>query len=114
MFGTGAAFIAVALLAFDPPLLAHGALVGTDIGCSCFMFASIYAFYRYVKAPSLMRLVVAGLATGLALASKHSAILVFPMLLLLAICEVVRLGNLTPEPARLSRSTQRLRKPGGV
>src|SRR5258705_7600110 len=51
MFGIGAAFIALILLVFDPNLLAHGAVVGTDVGLSCFMFASIYAFYRYVKVP---------------------------------------------------------------
>jgi tetratricopeptide (TPR) repeat protein len=93
MFGTGAGFIAMALLAFDPNLLAHGAVVGTDIGLSCFMFGAIYAFYRYVKAPSLWRMVLVGLATGLALASKHTGILVFPMLLLLAIYEVFRKGR---------------------
>src|SRR5206468_5868017 len=43
--------------------------------------------------PSIWRLGVVGLATGLALASKHTAILVFPMLLLLAVCEVVRAGS---------------------
>ena len=84
MFGTGAGLIALALLAFDPNLLAHGAVVGTDAGLSCFLFAGIYAFYRYVKVPSNWRLALAGLATGLALASKHTAILVFPMLLVLA------------------------------
>src|SRR5208283_4215196 len=75
MFGTGAAFIALALLVFDPNLLAHGAVVGTDAALSCFMFASIYAFYRYVKAPSAWHLMVAGVATGLVLASKHTGIL---------------------------------------
>jgi hypothetical protein len=30
MFGTAAAFLALALLAFDPNILAHGALVTTD------------------------------------------------------------------------------------
>lgn len=84
MFGTGAGLIALGLLTFDPNLLAHGAVVGTDAGLSCFLFASIYAFYRYVKLPSVLRLVLAGLATGLALASKHTAILLFPMLLVLA------------------------------
>ncbi len=84
MFGTGAGLIALALLAFDPNLLAHGAVVGTDTGLSCFLFAAVYAFYRYVKLPSAWRLALAGLATGLALASKHTAILVFPMLLALA------------------------------
>lgn len=90
MFGTGAAFVALAVLAFEPNLLAHGALVTTDAGISCFMFATIYAFYRYAKAPSLWRLLLVGVATGLALAVKHSGIFVFPMLLLLAACEVVR------------------------
>jgi len=93
MFGTGAGFIALALLVFDPNLLAHGAVVGTDAGLSCFMFASIYAFYRYLKAPSVWRLVAVGLAAGLTLACKHTGILVFPMLLLLATCEVVRSGR---------------------
>ena len=90
MFGTGAAFIALALLAFDPNLLAHGALVTTDAALSCFMFASIYAFYRYVKAPSVWRMAIVGISAGLALAVKHTGMLVFPILLLLAICEVVR------------------------
>jgi hypothetical protein len=104
MFGTGAGFIALALLVFDPNLLAHGAVVGTDAGLSCFMFASIYAFYRYAKAPSLWRLVVVGLATGLALAVKHTGILVFPMLFLLAICEVLRSGRGSETAIQTSRS----------
>ena len=90
MFGTAAAFIALTLLVFDPNLLAHGAVVGTDVGLSCFTFASIYAFYRYTKAPSAWRLLITGIATGLALASKHTGILILPMLLLLTICELVR------------------------
>ena len=90
MFGTGAAFIALTLLTFDPNLLAHGARVTTDAALSCFMFASIYAFYRYVKSPTLWRLSVVGISTGLALAAKHTGMLVLPILFLLAVCEVVR------------------------
>jgi 4-amino-4-deoxy-L-arabinose transferase-like glycosyltransferase len=88
-FGTGAAFIALTLIVFEPNLLAHGARVTTDAGLSCFMFATIYAFYRYVKAPSAWRLAVVGLAMGLTLAAKHTGILLIPMLALLAICEVM-------------------------
>lgn len=89
-FDNGAAFIALTLIVFEPNLLAHGARVTTDAGLSCFLFATIYAFYRYVKAPSAWRLAVVGLAMGLALAAKHTGILVIPMLALLAICEVMR------------------------
>jgi hypothetical protein len=104
MFGTGAGFIALTLLVFDPNLLAHGAVVTTDAGLSCFMFGAVYAFYRYVKVPSAWRLIVTGLATGLALTAKHTGILVFPMLLLLAVSEVVRSGRAseTPDGVRAS------------
>lgn len=88
MFGAGAGFLALALLVCDPNLLAHGALVTTDTGLSCFLVASIYCFYRYVKSPGPWRLMLAGLAAGCALAAKHTAILVFPMLILLALCEL--------------------------
>jgi Dolichyl-phosphate-mannose-protein mannosyltransferase len=90
MFGTTAGFIALALFTFDPNVLAHGGFVTTDMGVSCFIFASIYTFYRCVKAPSIWRLVVAGVATGCALGAKHTGILVFPMLLVLVFCEMVR------------------------
>lgn len=90
MFGLLAGFITLGLLAFDANLLAHGAVVTTDVGLSCFMFASVYAFYRYVQHRSIPRLILVGLATGLALATKHTAILVTPMLILLATCEVIR------------------------
>lgn len=88
MFGRGAAFIALALLTFDPNLLAHGAFVTTDVGLTCFMFLSVYLFYRFVKAPSALRLVAAGIVVGLALAVKHTGLLVIPILFLLAVCDL--------------------------
>jgi hypothetical protein len=87
-FGTPAALIALTLAAFDPNLLAHSALVTTDIGVSLFFLASLYGFYRYVKQPSLTRLLLAGLAAGLLLATKHSGILLAPMLLMLICGEI--------------------------
>jgi 4-amino-4-deoxy-L-arabinose transferase-like glycosyltransferase len=89
MFGSAAALFALALVVFEPNMIAHGAYVTTDMGISCFIFASIYALYRYVKAPSLGRLIVLGLATGLALAAKHSAVLLLPFGLTLMVTEIV-------------------------
>ena len=88
MFGTGAAFIALTLLAFDPNLLAHGALITTDVGLACFMFLSVYLFYRFVKSPSALRLIMAGVSVGLVLAVKHTGLLILPILFLLALCEI--------------------------
>jgi hypothetical protein len=109
MFGTGAAFLALTLLVFDPNVLAHGALVTTDSGLACFLFASIYAFYRYVKAPSWRLLVVVGLATGLSFSAKHTGVLAAPMLIALALTEIWRNRKTAEgEPGGSSKSRQLL------
>ena len=89
-FGTTAALIALTLVVFDPNVMAHSALVTTDIGVSLFLVASILALYRYVTKPSVARLVVAGVAAGLLAATKHSGILLIPMVLPVLLYEVVR------------------------
>ena len=104
MFGTGAAFIALTLLAFDPNLLAHGALITTDVGLACFMFLSVYLFYRFLKSPSALRLIVAGLSVGLVLGVKHTGLLVLPILFLLALGEIVFGG----ERKQLARQSLRI------
>ena len=89
IFGTGAAFIALALITFDPNILAHGALITTDVGLACFMFLSVYMFYRYVKSPSALRLIMTGISVGLVLAVKHTGLLILPILFLLTLCEIM-------------------------
>ena len=89
MFGTGAALIGLALMVFEPNMVAHGAYVATDMGVACFMFATMYALYRYVKVPGWGRLVTLGIAAGLTLATKHSGVLILPMALTLLLTEVV-------------------------
>jgi hypothetical protein len=90
MFGAGAGLIALLVLVFEPNILANGALVGTDTGAACLVFGAVYAFYRYCKKPSILRLAVCCLAAGLALAAKHSAVLLLPMFGVLALFEILR------------------------
>ena len=87
MFGLAAGFFALVLFVFDPNFLAHGAFVTTDVGLSCFLFAAVYAFYRYVKKPTTFRLALVGVATGLAFATKHTGFLAAPSLVALALVE---------------------------
>jgi 4-amino-4-deoxy-L-arabinose transferase-like glycosyltransferase len=88
-FGATAALVALTLAVFDPNLLAHSGLVTTDLGAALFFLAAIYAFYRYIQRPGLVRLLIAGVAVGLLLATKHSGILIWPILLLLILWELV-------------------------
>src|SRR5262245_37223330 len=107
MFGAPAGLTALALLVFDPNLLAHGALVTTDAALSCWMMAAVYALYRYVRRPTASRLLLTGLAAGLALASKHTGLLALAALGLVAIAEW--LGERSPiEPRAFRRRGFRL------
>ena len=87
-FGTGAALFALVIASFDPNLLAHSALVTTDMGVTCFLLASIYAFYGYVKKPGWWRLIVVAIAAGLLISTKHSGVLLAPILLVLILWEI--------------------------
>jgi hypothetical protein len=55
---------------------------------TCCLFLTVYAFYRYVRKSSALRLLGVGAAAGLTLAAKHSGVLVFPILALLACVEI--------------------------
>jgi hypothetical protein len=89
MFGTATGLVAMTLVVFEPNLLAHGPFVTTDATVSCMFLASIYSLYRWVKAPSLPKLLTVGLACGLALAAKHSAIMLLPMMFVLLAGELM-------------------------
>ena len=88
-FGQTAGLLALLLVVFEPNLLANSDLVTTDVGVTCFLLATIYCFYRYARRPSVIRLLLTGLAAGLTLAAKHSGILLAPMLLGLTVVEIV-------------------------
>jgi len=107
MFGVAAATVSLCLLVFEPNLIAHGALVTTDTGVACFIFATVLAFYRYRRAPSAARLATVGLAAGLALATKHSAVLLLPMLAVLCIVDCISPLRLERTPAPLRRALGR-------
>jgi hypothetical protein len=86
-WGIGPAFLALALLVFEPNLLAHGALVTTDMGVTFGLFLAVAAYSAYRKGPSIGKLAFAAAAAGVAVAAKHSGILVFPILALLALID---------------------------
>ncbi len=89
MFGSWAAVTALAILAFEPTLIAHGALVTTDMGLSVTAFGTFYALYRYVKVPNWRRFVIVAVAMGLMLAAKHSAVIFVPVLFVLFIVDAL-------------------------
>jgi len=88
LFSESAGLLALLLVVFEPNVLANGDLVTTDMGVACFFLATIYCFYRYARQPSVIRLLLTGLAAGLTLSAKHSGILLAPMLLGFTLVEI--------------------------
>ena len=74
--GRAGAVLAVAVMAFDPTMVAHGQLATTDAGVALFSVASIYVAARArIGLPAVL---AAGAMAGAAMAAKGSAVLVLP------------------------------------
>lgn len=56
LFGKGAAFWALFLYAFEPNILAHSALVTTDLGVACFIFLAVFGLWQLARRVSPFRL----------------------------------------------------------
>lgn len=109
MFSPEAGLIALLMAVFEPNLLAHGALVTSDTAVACFIFAAVFALYKYCERGDLRMLAAAGILSGVALAAKHSAVLLLPIVALLLALEMgkeridgpVRRGPLYRRPDRV-------------
>ena len=80
LFGWRGGFISMLLCAFCPALLAHGALVTSDMAVAFFFTFAAWAFWRLCQQATPARLVVCAFAiTGLFL-SKMSGVIILPVI----------------------------------
>jgi 4-amino-4-deoxy-L-arabinose transferase-like glycosyltransferase len=87
MFGRGVAVLSTAIIAFEPNILGHGALLLNNILLSVLFLLTVFTFYLWTRQLSPRYLILTGLFTGMALLTKHSAVLLIPILFLLAVLE---------------------------
>lgn len=81
--GRGAAAVALVLFAAEPNLLASAALATTDLPTAATYFGAIYGWWRYWRTGSARWWWFTAVLTGLALATKMTAVLLLPVLFLL-------------------------------
>jgi Dolichyl-phosphate-mannose-protein mannosyltransferase len=89
LFGVPVALIASTLIAFEPNLLGHGSLVATDVPAAFGFLLAIYALWSYVQRPGALRMSALGLAIGLALIIKYSAVLLIGIVPLLMVIDLL-------------------------
>ena len=79
LVGEAAALGALFLYAFDPTILAHSYLAKTDVGLAVFTMLFLWALWTYLRRPSWARLFLSGVALGLALCTKFTAVFLLPI-----------------------------------
>jgi hypothetical protein len=82
-YGGFAGIVAAALWATCPYVLGHGCLVGADVAAATAGAAAVYCFWKWLKSPLALEMVIAGVAIGLAELCKFTLLVLYPMLPLL-------------------------------
>ncbi len=85
LYGDEAGLVSLFLTVFFPSLIAHAHLATVDVGLAFFFVLALYLFHRFVLNPTRTGLFLCGLALGLAQLAKFTALLLYPVFLLLAV-----------------------------
>jgi hypothetical protein len=85
MFGFSTAVVAGLLLIFEPNVLAYGGLVLTDVPVACMLLFAVLGFHEWIRHRTVPLLLLTAFAVGLTLLTKHSGVVVVPILGALAI-----------------------------
>jgi 4-amino-4-deoxy-L-arabinose transferase-like glycosyltransferase len=74
LFEGGAALLPVALLASVPPVLGHAALASLDVAAAATILLALYTLQRWLITARLKEAALFGLASGVAVVTKFSAV----------------------------------------
>jgi len=85
LYGEKAGVAALVCCVFCPTTLAHSRFMTNDLFCATLMLISTYVFVEYMKKPSLQRWILTAVIFSLAQLTKHTALLLFPIFILLCV-----------------------------
>jgi hypothetical protein len=108
LFGTWPGIVSLCLWCWLPPILAHGALVTSDMAAAVVLLCAARTFWSFLLGPSPVTALLAGLMLGLAVATKFTLLAVYPCWLVLLVGRAVRIlisreGDPAPRRARFLR-----------
>jgi len=84
-WGALAGFVATGLYCFNPTKNGHGHLITTDIALALGYLLTVYFFWQFLVSPSKKTAMLFGFGLGLAIMSKHTAIILVPALIVIAL-----------------------------
>lgn len=100
--GPGAGILAAGLIALEPNFVGHAGVIHTDVGAALTMTAAVVLALFAVEKGSVAWWGAAGVALGVALAAKFTAVLLVPLFPLLPLVQAVA-GRPRPEARRVVR-----------
>lgn len=89
LYSIKAGLFSLFLFCFSPNILAHARLITPDLSLTLFSFSAIYFYWKFSLDRSYRNLVISALSLGLALATKYSALLLFPVFITIFIVNTV-------------------------
>ena len=95
LFGPGAGLAALTLYAFSPTMLAHGPLATSDIAAALFFSAATWALWTLLGRVSPATLAAGAAATAGLFLAKLSAVLIVPVVVILAVLRLLSAEPLT-------------------
>ena len=87
LFGFRAAMLALLIFCFEPNIIAHARLATLDMPLTFFVFVSFYFFWKFAQSSKQIFLWVSAIALSLAILTKYTALLFFPLLFLFALSQ---------------------------
>ena len=95
LWGMWGATLSLLLFCFDPNFIAHSTLVTTDVAAALAYAATMYAFWRFERRPTIARGAEFAAAFGIAQTVKFSAVLLAPIVVLIAAGVILRDRRMT-------------------
>ena len=95
------AVMALTLWVFNPLALAYGHLTNTDISVTFGMAMAVYLWGRFLEQPGYKAAALCGVATGIALAMKFTAIILAPVFVIALLVSWKRLNTTVVSMAKM-------------
>lgn len=89
------AVVALAMIAFEPNIGAHFSIVSTDAGLAVFAVGALYFLWRVCRTCSPLNIAGLCLFCALSIASKYSAVLLYPIVIGLLVLSVYPFRRIT-------------------
>jgi hypothetical protein len=83
IYGYGGGLFALFLYVFNPNIIAHSRLTTIDTGAACTILLSVYCFWKFVRRKDGVHSIIAGIALGMAQLSKFTALLLYPIFIII-------------------------------